>query len=414
MATERSNWLVAFHYALADALCTQNPDRGTQNTELRSLTFRFSVGRFAPSSQFGRELRSFFARNEERKASILLSPIRRFSDSPFRGGATSVPDIRHPVPGFTLIELLVVIAVIAVLVAILLPSLSRAREAGRRAACLGNLRQMQVAWQVYSDDYGGYIVNGQPWDHPLSPHRNVGIPWMSGSSGYPAAQSQAQAEGLMRNGALARYVGNVRVYQCPARVRDMDDWPWPGWQYSSSYGIVGPMNVWAAYIWSDWDRQIRAKYEVGRTVLFVRKTSELVSPGPASRMVFLDNGSAWGQWWGAWGGWDGGWGAGAGGNWAWGWNMGWSYWGAPIHHSDGTCMSFADGHAEYRKWIDPRTVKCSKAWLEYWHALVAVIARNDPDSAPYSPVTGAGGDDNDDFVRLHTEIWGKPPRVPFK
>ncbi len=48
--------------------------------------------------------------------------------------------------GFTLIELLVVIAIIAVLMAILMPSLNRAREQGKRASCLSNLKQLQMAW----------------------------------------------------------------------------------------------------------------------------------------------------------------------------------------------------------------------------------------------------------------------------
>jgi len=48
--------------------------------------------------------------------------------------------------GFTLIELLVVIAIIAVLMAILMPALNRAREQGKRAACLSNLKQLQLAW----------------------------------------------------------------------------------------------------------------------------------------------------------------------------------------------------------------------------------------------------------------------------
>ena len=48
--------------------------------------------------------------------------------------------------GFTLIELLVVIAIIAVLMAILMPTLNRAREQGRRAACLANLKQLTLAW----------------------------------------------------------------------------------------------------------------------------------------------------------------------------------------------------------------------------------------------------------------------------
>ena len=60
--------------------------------------------------------------------------------------------------GFTLIELLVVIAIIAVLAALLLPALGRARESGRAIQCMNNLRQLQVAWQLYADDYDGRLV----------------------------------------------------------------------------------------------------------------------------------------------------------------------------------------------------------------------------------------------------------------
>jgi len=54
--------------------------------------------------------------------------------------------------GFTLIELLVVIAIIAILMAILMPALKRAREQGQRAVCLGNLKQLQLSWILYADD----------------------------------------------------------------------------------------------------------------------------------------------------------------------------------------------------------------------------------------------------------------------
>ena len=61
---------------------------------------------------------------------------------------------------FTLIELLVVIAIIALLMAILMPALSRAREQGKRAVCLSHLKQMQLSWIIYADENDGRIVNG--------------------------------------------------------------------------------------------------------------------------------------------------------------------------------------------------------------------------------------------------------------
>ena len=62
--------------------------------------------------------------------------------------------------GFTLVELLVVIAVIAVLMSILMPALNRAREQGKRAMCLGNLKSLQLGWLMYADENEGKIVSG--------------------------------------------------------------------------------------------------------------------------------------------------------------------------------------------------------------------------------------------------------------
>jgi prepilin-type N-terminal cleavage/methylation domain-containing protein len=74
--------------------------------------------------------------------------------------------------GFTLIELLVVIAIIALLMAILIPVASAARERGQRVVCLSNLRQLTLPWIQYADDHDGKLVYGSAFS------------WVSGHGGY--------------------------------------------------------------------------------------------------------------------------------------------------------------------------------------------------------------------------------------
>jgi len=215
--------------------------------------------------------------------------------------------------GFTLIELLVVVAIIAVLMAVLMPAMQRAREQGKRAVCLSNVKQFGVSWVLYADENDQKIVNACTYEDTEG-HVDKQEPcWLYFHNEW--TDTPRRIDGIKR-GAMWPYVNQLKIYKCPTGIRGE----------VNTYAIVDAMNG------AMGSTAIGAPKEI-----YIKRRSQIKRPG--ERLVYVDEGKTSVQSWTIY------------------YNQE-SWWdGVPVRHGEGTNFSFADGHAEYWKWEDPRTIK---------------------------------------------------------
>jgi prepilin-type N-terminal cleavage/methylation domain-containing protein/prepilin-type processing-associated H-X9-DG protein len=247
---------------------------------------------------------------------------------------------RRRASAFTLIELLVVIAIIAILAALLLPALSKAKIRTQGIQCMNNHRQLMVAWRMYTEDNRDVLLfaTADPGG------RNAPYSWVQGVLDFnPANRSNWDLEVDIKKSPMWPYCGkSAGIWRCPSdrstvkpasgpyqgqavpRVRTMAMSIWVGGWEGTDAGCSGPQ--WRVY----------------------SKFPDLVNPGPALTWVladqredrinygncftdmtgFPDNPASW--------------------------RFHFDYPGG--YHNRAGGFSFADGHAEIKRWLDDRTV----------------------------------------------------------
>lgn len=126
--------------------------------------------------------------------------------------------------GFTLIELLVVFGIIAILAALLLPALSNAKAKAQTIHCLNNLKQLQVAWSLYADDYNDHLPPNWSYGNEAGGTPETGS-WVSGMMTYETLPQFAPWYSYSTNtlklvpggyGSIGAYTKNPAIYKCPS------------------------------------------------------------------------------------------------------------------------------------------------------------------------------------------------------
>ena len=221
-----------------------------------------------------------------------------------------------------------VIAIIAILASMLLPAMGKAKAKAQQIYCMNNYRQLQLCWQMYIDDHNDHLPpneggSGGSRDTWISPTRT----WIKGNAFTDTTTAGIQA------GCLFPYNKSVKIYKCPAdrsTVRDLGKIPRTRSVSMNMYMNTNP-DPSATDCW--------------------HKFSAIRTPAPSQAFVFIDESE--------------------GSienarffttqpdNWLWVDFV-------SIRHRNAGVLSFADGHAELWKWLEPNTLQIAKmpGWIQ--------------------------------------------------